>query len=149
MAWRACRDSRAVDAKASCPDSIHLRSQNEIYLIILLLMLSHLSSLKVHAGHGSNHAATVVLFLVTFAATVGTSYRHSLTTSATAWLAICIFTWLKTKPYGLSTASHAQILAWVAGGLLALASVCERSVIRKDIWWAKVNYLKANIQDSD
>jgi hypothetical protein len=33
--------------------------------------------------------------------------------------------------------SSSQRLAWTAGGLLALAQVCERAVERQ-IWWSKV-----------
>jgi len=113
-------------------------------------MLTESSSLHDDAGRGlGGYVLTIVLYLSAFAATVGTSSRHSLTTSAVAWLAISVFACLQATSSGLAAATHAQTLAWVSGGLLALASMCERSLSWGDIWWAKVNCFHANIQDSD
>jgi len=113
-------------------------------------MLTESSLLRDDAGRGlGGYVLTVVLYLSTFAATVGTSSRHSLTTSAVGWLAISGFACLQATASGLAAATPAQTLAWASGGLLALAGICERSLSWGDIWWAKVNCFRTNIQDSD
>lgn len=101
-------------------------------------MLSSVSALIDHIGRGSGQTLTLILFLFGFAAAIGSPGRLSLTTSATAWLAVFTLASVRTKSHGLRTAPPAQVLAWAAGGLLALATVCERSIGRRDLWWAKV-----------
>lgn len=86
----------------------------------------------------NQQAVLLGTLLVTAAlALVGTSPRHSLTTSAVAWTSIWAYTRFRSN---LSTTGESQgrILSWAAGVLLALSSVCERAVERGHIYWAKV-----------
>ena len=65
--------------------------------------------------------------------------KHALLTSAIAWLSICLYTSSRVGARSLLDGAPSQRLAWAAGGILALAQVCERAVDGKGIWWAKVN----------
>lgn len=100
------------------------------------------------AGHAT-YISTAGLSLSAFLVAVGTSNRHALTTSAVAWLSICTFACLASKGASLTDITHPRALAWAAGSLLALANICERSVNKGDIWWAKVNCPLETLPDSD
>ncbi|KAI7494516.1 glycosyltransferase family 90 protein [Hortaea werneckii] len=82
---------------------------------------------------------TTTLLLASIAASLFTSTRHSLLTSACAWLAISVYTTSRIGLRSLLDAAPNQKLAWAAGYLFSLASVEERSVGNnaRTIWWAK------------
>ncbi|RMY69059.1 hypothetical protein D0864_11196 [Hortaea werneckii] len=82
---------------------------------------------------------TTTLLLTSIAASLFTSTRHSLLTSACAWLAISAYTTSRIGLRSLLDAAPNQKLAWAAGYLFSLASVEERSVGNnaRTIWWAK------------
>ncbi|THW83786.1 hypothetical protein D6D15_09330 [Aureobasidium pullulans] len=87
--------------------------------------------------HDNQQAVLLGTLLVTAAlALIGTSPRHSLTTSAASWTCIWAYTRFRS---GLSSTGESQgrLLSWAAGVLLALSSVCERAVERGHIYWAK------------
>ncbi|KXT00272.1 hypothetical protein AC578_1213 [Pseudocercospora eumusae] len=81
----------------------------------------------------------LVLFVASLLAYIGTSTKHSLLTSAVAWLSICAYATLRTRGglRSLLDVEPAQTLSWAAGALLALAHICERAVDGMGIWWAK------------
>ena len=83
----------------------------------------------------------LVLLVASLLAYIGTSTKHSLLTSAVAWLSICAYTTLRTRGglRSLLEAEPAHRLSWAAGALLALAQLCERAVDGTGIWWAKVD----------
>lgn len=80
----------------------------------------------------------VVLLVASILAYIGTPAKHSLLTSAVAWLSICIYCNLRIGARSLLDGAPSQRLAWAAGALLCVAQVCERAVDGKGIWWAKV-----------
>ncbi|KXT11496.1 hypothetical protein AC579_2418 [Pseudocercospora musae] len=84
-------------------------------------------------------ALPLVLFVASLLAYIGTSTKHSLLTSAVAWLSTCTYAALRTRGgmTSLLDAGPAQRLSWAAGALLALAQICERAVDGAGIWWAK------------
>lgn len=79
-----------------------------------------------------------LLLVASIVACTGTSTKHSLLTSAVAWLSICTYCTLRIGARSLLDGAPSQRLAWGAGGLLCVAHVCERAVDGKGIWWAKV-----------
>jgi len=97
-----------------------------------------------HDALRAHLALPAALLLSCTLALLGTSSRHSLLTSAIAWLSICTYTTLRIGAKSLLEASPSQKLGWAAGTLFALAGIEERSgsmegVGRgKGFWWAKV-----------
>ncbi|CAK4032336.1 glycosyltransferase family 90 [Lecanosticta acicola] len=92
-----------------------------------------------HDAAAASSALTIplVLLAASVLANIGTSTKHALLTSATAWLSLCIYTTSKVGARSLLDGAPSQRLAWAAGGMFALAQVCERAVDGKGIWWAK------------
>ena len=91
-----------------------------------------------HAASRPGLTAFIALLFTSVIAYVGTTARHSLLTSALAWLAICAYTSFTLGRKGLIGAGLPQKLAWAAGGLLALGQVQEKAVNGSGVWWAKV-----------
>jgi hypothetical protein len=89
--------------------------------------------------HDNQQAVLLGTLLVTAAlALVGTSPRHLLTTSASAWTCIWAHARFGSRPSSAGE-SQGRVLSWAAGVLLALSSVCERAVEGgRHIYWAKV-----------
>lgn len=108
-------------------------------------LMSLLSSRFQHASISSSFPLllTTTLLLTSIAASLFTSTRHSLLTSACAWLIISAYTTSRIGLRSLLDAAPNQKLAWAAGYLFSLASVEERTVGNnaRTIWWAKVNSL--------
>ncbi|KAK4541698.1 hypothetical protein LTR36_007407 [Oleoguttula mirabilis] len=101
-------------------------------------MPSLLSRYQHDASAARTHLALPLLLLLPcILAYIGTPNKHSLLTSAVAWLSICIYTTLKIGARSLLDAAPAQRLAWAAGALFAVAQVEERAVEGRGIWWAK------------
>lgn len=115
-------------------------------------LLSILETLMISPGrviHDNQQAVLLGTLLVTAAlALIGTSPRHSLTTSAASWTCIWAYTRFRS---GLSSTGESQgrLLSWAAGVLLALSSVCERAVERGHIYWAKVRRLARQIHTTN
>ncbi|KAK3726120.1 hypothetical protein LTR37_000268 [Vermiconidia calcicola] len=85
-------------------------------------------------GHYSLPLALLITSVLSY---IGTPVAHSLLTSAVAWSGVCVYASLRLKRDGKSgVGATAQRLGWLAGGLLALARVCERAVDGRGIWWA-------------
>ncbi|KAI6847893.1 glycosyltransferase family 90 protein [Hortaea werneckii] len=103
--------------------------------------MSLLSSRFQHASISTSFPLllTTTLLLTSIAASLFTSTRHSLLTSACAWFAISASTTSRIGLRSLLDAAPNQKLAWAAGYLFSLASVEERSVGNnaRTIWWAK------------
>ncbi|KAI7602025.1 hypothetical protein KC319_g17145, partial [Hortaea werneckii] len=103
--------------------------------------MSLLSSRFQHASISSSFPLllTTTLLLTSIAASLFTSTRHSLLTSACAWLIISAYTTSRIGLRSLLDAAPNQKLAWAAGYLFSLASVEERTVGNnaRTIWWAK------------
>ncbi|GAB7358190.1 hypothetical protein MBLNU230_g0343t1 [Neophaeotheca triangularis] len=98
------------------------------------------SLLSRYSPDGSTRASLVLPLLFLASSLIvytGTPWKHALLTSTTAWLSICTYLTLRTGHKSLLGSTPAQKLAWCAGGLLALAAVCERAVEGRSIWWAK------------
>ena len=112
-------------------------------------LMSLFSSRFQHAPISSSFPLllTTTLLLTSIAASLFTSTRHSLLTSACAWLAISAYTTSRIGLRSLLDAAPNQKLAWAAGYLFSLASVEERSVGNnaRTIWWAKVNSLPSEM----
>lgn len=105
---------------------------------IALSMPSLLSRYQHDASARTHLALPLLLLLSSILAYLGTPAKHSLLTSAVAWLSICTYTTLKAGARSLLDAAPSQKLAWAAGSLFALAQVEERAVDGRGIWWAKV-----------
>lgn len=101
-------------------------------------MPSPLSRFQPDASSQSRIALPALVFLACFIANIGTPSKHSLLTSAFAWLAVCVLYTLKKGAKGLLDVTHAKKTAWAAGALFALAQVCDKAVDGRAIWWAKV-----------
>lgn len=101
------------------------------------------------AARPSTTTPLVAFFLATILSYLLTSIKHSLLTSAVAWLVIFAYTTLRTGPRLLLDVSSSQYASWSAGVMLALARVCERAVDGSGIWWAKVNTITTKTQSSD
>jgi len=89
-----------------------------------------------------SHAALrlpLLLFAASLIAYLGTPVKHSLLTSAFAWLAVCARSTYRSGNWrGVVDGAPGQKIAWAAGVLFALGSVSERAVEGRGIWWAKV-----------
>ena len=95
------------------------------------------SALLLPDASSRQYLLPAALLLTTTLANVGTPVAHSLLTSALAWSAICVYTTLRLrKGSNGGLEGGAKRLAWIAGGLLALARICERAVDGRGIWWA-------------
>lgn len=104
-------------------------------------MPSLLSRYQHDASPSSKQLALPLTLLITSVlAYIGTPIKHSLLTSAAAWTGVIIYTSLKSSggKQSLFNVTPARKLAWTAGGLFALARVCERAVDGRGIWWAQV-----------
>lgn len=116
--------------------------QNNAHYNTRPLMSLLLSSRFQHGSISSSFPLllTATLLVTSIAASLFTSTRHSLLTSACAWLAISVYTTSRIGLRSLLDAAPHQKLAWAAGYLFSLASVEERSVGNnaRTIWWAKV-----------
>lgn len=102
-------------------------------------MPSLLSRYQHDAASRSALTLPLVLLAAYVLATISTSTKHALLTNAVAWLAICIYTTLGVGARSLLDGAPSQRLAWAAGGLFEVSTICERAVDGKGIWWAKVN----------
>ncbi|KAK5132395.1 hypothetical protein LTR08_009125 [Meristemomyces frigidus] len=100
-------------------------------------MPSLLSRFPHDASTRARLALPLLLLVACIVASIGTPVKHSLLTSAVAWLSICAYTTLKIGARSLLDAAAGQKLAWAAGTLLALAQIEERAVDGTGIWWAK------------
>ncbi|KAK5165712.1 uncharacterized protein LTR77_008635 [Saxophila tyrrhenica] len=83
----------------------------------------------------------LVLLLSSVVSSIGTSVAHALLTSAVAWTVLSVYTSVRLRrgrngkeENGVNR--QARRLSWAAGGLLALARICERAVDGRGIWWA-------------
>ena len=112
-------------------------------------MPSLLSALPRYSSATESHAPLALIVTTLLASIVSnlwTPTQHSLLTSASAWVGICIFSTLRLgKGKGLDGArgiidgNAGQKLAWTAGTLFSLASIEECSIdARGGLWWAKV-----------
>ena len=102
-------------------------------------MPSLLSRYQHDASSRSSLALPLTLLISSILAYLGTPVKHSLLTSAAVWLSLCTYTSLEVgRSKDILEAAPSQRLAWAAGGLLALAQVCERAVDGRGVWWAKV-----------
>lgn len=101
-------------------------------------MPSPLSRFQPDAPSRSRVALPALLFIASLLANIGTPTKHSLLTSASAWLTVCVLCSLKTGGKSLLDVTPARKTAWVAGSLFALAQVCDKAVDGRAIWWAKV-----------
>lgn len=102
-------------------------------------MPSLLSRRQHDALAASANTLPLALLATSILAYIASSPKHALLTSAIAWLSICLYTSSRVGARSLLDGAPSQRLAWAAGGILALAQVCERAVDGKGIWWAKVN----------
>ncbi|KAK5125336.1 hypothetical protein LTR85_000445 [Meristemomyces frigidus] len=101
-------------------------------------MPSLLSRYQHDAAAARTHLALPALLLIScILAYIGTPVKHSLLTSAVAWLSICTYTTLRVGAKSLLDAAPGQKLAWAAGALFALAQIEERAEHGRGIWWAK------------
>jgi hypothetical protein len=105
-------------------------------------MPSPLSRFEPDASSRSRLVLPALLFLASLVANVGTPTKHSLLTSALAWLAVCALCTLKTGAKNLLDVTPARKNTWAAGLLFALAQVCDKAVDGRAIWWAKVRTLQ-------
>jgi hypothetical protein len=101
-------------------------------------MPSPLSRFEPDASSRSRLVLPILLFLASLVANVGTPTKHSLLTSALAWLAVCALCTVKTGAKNLLHVTPAKKNTWAAGLLFALAQVCDKAVDGRAIWWAKV-----------
>jgi hypothetical protein len=101
-------------------------------------MPSPLSRFEPDASSRSRLVLPALLFLASLVANVASTTKHSLLTSALAWLAICALCTFKTGAKNLLDVTPAKKNTWAAGLLFALAQVCDKAVDGRAIWWAKV-----------
>lgn len=101
-------------------------------------MPSPLSRFQPDASSRYHIVLPVALLLASLFANVATPTKHSLLSSAVAWLAVCALCTLKTGARSLVDATPAKKTAWAAGLLFAIAQVCDKAVDGRGIWWAKV-----------
>lgn len=101
-------------------------------------MPSPLLRFQPDASSRSRVALPSLLFVASLIANVGTPSKHSLLTSALAWLLTCVLSSLKTGAKSLLDVTPSKKAAWAAGALFALAQVCDKAVEGRAIWWAKV-----------
>ena len=104
-------------------------------------MPSPLSRFEPDASSRSRLVLPILLFIASLVANVGTPTKHSLITSALAWLAVCALCTFKTGTKNLLDVTPAKKNTWAAGLLFALAQVCDKAVDGRAIWWAKVRIL--------
>ena len=83
----------------------------------------------------------VILLATSILACIGTPVPHSLRTSAIAWAVVWAYAALRLRGKGNGSAQGGRTAAWAAGGLLAIAQICGRSVDGRGIWWANVRIL--------
>jgi hypothetical protein len=115
----------------------HARTSND-NSITHALMQSLLSRHQQDAPPYSYLTVPVLLFATTILMNIFTPTKHALLTSAIAWLAICVFCTRITGARALLNDAPSRMIPLAAGGLFALAQLCERAVDGGNIRWAKV-----------
>ena len=77
--------------------------------------------------------------VVSIISTINTPVQHSLLITSISWGLIWIFSIARAGIYSGFDNAIRKKFSWSAGGLFALAQICERAARdREGIWWTKV-----------
>lgn len=88
--------------------------------------------------------------VVSIISTINTPVQHSLLITSISWGLIWIFSIARAGLYSGFDNTIRKKFSWAAGGLFALAQICERAARdREGIWWTKVGECNAPLENYD